>query len=291
MTDMILDTLAGAVRTATPLLLAGLGGVISERSGVINIALEGHMLAGACGAALGTALTGSVAAGLLIGVLAALLTAALHAAACVKWRAEPIVAGIAICLLADAGTQATVRAVTGAKGASPPLQGLVPPLILGFSPFTWLAFAGVPVLAWWLRATRGGLRLRACGEAPGVVDAGGVRVTHVRAGALLAAGVLAGLGGCYLAFDAGSFARQMAGGRGYLALALVILGKWRPGGVLLGAALLGLLTAARSTVPAVGALPPQLADLLPYVATLVVLAGFVGKSVAPAALGRPWPED
>ncbi len=287
-----LDLVDATLREATPLLLATLGGVLSERSGVINLGLESYLLAGAFGAAAGTLFTGSLVLGAAIGLAAALVVALLHALVCTRTRADHVVAGVALNLLIDAATIAALVSIYHTKGASPPLgdalmERLAAAKILGHAPITWLALGAVPLVAWTLARTKPGLRLRAVGENPACAESLGVSAVRVRVLAVLAAGLLTGLGGVYLALDVGSFSKHMAGGRGYLALACVVIGKWRPwtaAGAALGFA---LLTALANQLQVVTHVPDEIPRMLPYVVTLVVLSGIVGRARPPAALGEP----
>ena len=286
-TEVALATL----RIATPLLFASMGGVVSERAGVVNLALESYLLAGAFGTAAGALVTGSALAGIGCGVAAAVVVALIHGVVCTRTRADHVVAGVALNLLVDAATIATLASIYHRKGSTPAFAhdvqaAIVSSQILGLSPLTWIALLLVPAVWWALRATKAGLRLRAVGENPECAESLGVNAARVRLTAVLVAGALTGLGGAYLALEVAGFTKHMSGGRGYLALAAVVIGKWRPGGVA-GAAFLfaGLTAVADMLQPKLG-VPEQIPQMLPYVATLVVLSGIVGRARAPAALGR-----
>jgi len=287
-----LDLVDATLRESTPLLLATLGGVTSERSGVVNLGLEAYLLAGAFGAAAGALLSGSLLLGAALGVAAALVVALLHALICTRTRADHVVTGVALNLLIDAATIAALVGIWRTKGASPPfgdalMERLEDAEIGGHGLLTWLALAAVPAVAWALVRTKPGLRLRAVGENPACAESLGVSALRVRVAAVLCAGLLTGLGGVYLAYDVGSFSKHMAGGRGYLALACVVIGKWRPwtaAGAALGFA---FLTALANRMQVTFHVPDEIPRMLPYAVTLVVLSGVVGRARPPAALGEP----
>jgi simple sugar transport system permease protein len=288
----VIDLVDATLRESTPLLLATLGGVMSERSGVINLGLEAYLLAGAFGAAAGTLVSGSLLFGAAVGIVAALAIALLHALICTRTRADHVVAGVALNLLVDAATIAALVSLYRTKGASPPfadelLERLEGSELLGHAPATWIALAAVPLVAWTLVRTKAGLRLRAVGENPACAESLGVSARRVRVLAVLAAGLLTGLGGVYLAFDVGSFSKHMAGGRGYLALACVVIGKWRPGTAAAAALGFALLTALANQLQVSFHVPDEIPRMFPYVVTLVVLSGIVGRARPPAALGEP----
>jgi simple sugar transport system permease protein len=281
-----------SLRIVTPLLFAAMGGVLSERAGVVNLALESYLLAGAFGTAAGTLATGSVAAGVVCGVGAAVLVALVHGLVCTRSRADHVVSGVAMNLLVDAATIATLVSIYHTKGSTPAFAAdaqadVLSMKLLGLSPLTWLAVALVPGIWWFLRATKPGLRLRAVGENPECAESLGVDAARVRLAAVLAAGAVTGLGGVYLALDVACFTKHMASGRGYLALAAVVIGKWRAGWVGAAALLFAALTATADFLQPRLDVPEQLPQMLPYVATLIVLSGIVGRAKAPAALGRP----
>lgn len=295
------EFLAAAVRTGTPLALAALGETVVERAGVINIGLEGIVLAGAFGGLL--AAGSGLVAGFSGAVVAGVLVAALFALFAVSMRADQIITGIAVNLLVVGLTGALYRAIYGATGAAltVPTTGTLPiPLLsriplLGRALFdqappTYVAYCVAPLLAWWLYRTRSGLALRAVGERPDAARAAGVAPANVRWLAILLGGVLGGIGGGMLVLSqAGTFAEGMSAGRGFIAIAIVALGRWHPLGVLAAALLFGAASALQFLFQAMGwALPYQLFLALPYVLTLLALAGLAGRrAVAPAALGQP----
>jgi general nucleoside transport system permease protein len=276
---------ASAVRLATPLLLAALGGLLSERSGMINIALEGLMLAGAFTAAAVTYFVGSPWLGLLAAVAAGAAVAAVHAVATIRYGADQVVSGIAV-NIAFLGLPALLcGALFDSTGATPqlPRSELLPRAPIA------LAFLLVPAAAYVLDRTRFGLRLRACGESPEAADAAGVRVGRLRYLAVVLSGALAGIGGAYLSIGQSSlFSRNMTAGRGYIALAALILGRWRPVPTMLACLLFGAAEALSIQMQGVVAIPVQLIQIVPHVLTLVALAGLIGRARPPQALGRPY---
>ena len=292
--------LAAAVRVATPLLFAATGETVSERSGVINLGIEGTMLAGALAAAMGAAAWGAWA-GMGCAVLAGMLLAAAFALIAIGARADQIITGTAITLAALGLTGMIYRKAFGAGGAGLTLPTLAPIPIPGLAEIpvigpglfnqpapTYLAFAALPVVWWVLFRTRLGLQLRATGEAAAMARAAGVRTGLIRAGATIVGGGFAGLGGATLVLaQVGTFAEGMTAGRGYLAIAIVVLGRWHPGGVAAASLLFGGATALQFLFQALGVKAPyQLFLMLPYVLTLLALAGAVGRVRAPGDLGR-----
>jgi simple sugar transport system permease protein len=281
------------IRTATPLLLAALGGLYSERAGVINIALEGLMLAGAFTAAAVTHYAGSPWAGLLAGIGAGVAVAAIHAVACIRFNADQVVSGTAINILMTGVPAMLSGALFLSSGSTPqiPKDELIPwtPVVLA------LLLVGV---TWYvLYRTPFGLRLRAVGENPEAADAAGVNVNGVRYSAVLLSGALAAIGGAYLSIGQSSlFTRNMTSGRGFIALAALIFGKWRPVQTMLACLLFGFTEAISIQMQGVfkpwgEEIPVQFISIVPYVLTIVVLAGFIGLSRAPRALGIPYQKE
>ncbi len=295
METLLLDLPVATLLAATPLLLAALGGLCSERGGVVNIALEGLILAGAFAGATFTLATGSPGVGLAAGVLTGALLGLFHGVVCIHLRADHVISGLAVNLLADAATILLLKEIWGTKGGSPQLGtgtlGGIGPL----PSLTWVAFLLLPLVWWLVYRTRWGLRLRACGESPEAADAVGIPVHRYRLSGVVLSGVLAGLAGVYLAMSAGSFTKHMAAGRGYIALAALVFGRWRPGPVAAGCLLFALGQGLQDTFELRVAIPPQLTAMVPYALTLLVLAagpllrrGRPETSAPPAALGRPW---
>jgi general nucleoside transport system permease protein len=292
--------LAASVRVATPLLLAATGETVAERSGVINLGIEGIMLAGALAAALGATLGGPWA-GLGAAILAGMLLAAVFAGIAIGARADQIITGTAITLAAIGITGTVYRQAYGAAGAGLSIPTLLPIEIPGLSRIpilgpalfhqpapTYFAVAALPLVWWVLFRTRLGLQLRATGEGAAMARAAGVRTSAIRIGATIVGGGFAGLGGATLVLaQVGTFAERMTAGRGYLAIAIVVLGRWHPAGVAAAALLFGLATALQFLFQALGLRAPyQLFLMLPYLLTLLALAGVVGRVRAPADLGR-----
>ena len=285
--------LLSAMRLATPLLLAALGGLFSERAGVINIALEGLMLAGAFTAAAVTWYAGSPWVGLVSAVLAGAAIAGVHAVACIRYRADQVVAGTAINILMLGVPALLSGAFFLSSGSTPqlPKEQLIPwtPIII--------AVALVPLTYYVLYYTPFGLRLRAVGENPEAADAAGVSVKLMRYAAVLLSGALAGVGGAYLSIGQSSlFTRNMSAGRGFIALAALIFGKWRPVQTMLACLLFGFTEAVAIQLQGVRLfggeeIPNQFIQIIPYVLTIVVLAGFIGTSRAPRALGIPYQKE
>jgi ABC-type uncharacterized transport system permease subunit len=291
------------VRLSTPLILAALGGLFSERSGVINIALEGMMLAGAFTAAAVTYAVGSQGpewagvspfVGLVAGMLAGMLIAAIHAVACIRYKADQVVTGTALNILMIGMPAFLSGAFFLSSGSTPQLskEQLIP-----WTPIL-IAFAMVPISWYVLYKTPFGLRLRSVGENPEAADAAGVRVARMRYAGVLLSGVLAGIGGAYLSIGQSSlFTRNMTSGRGFIALAALIFGKWRPMQTLLACLLFGLtegITIQMQGVvklPSGDDIPVQFIQMVPYLLTIIVLAGFIGSSRPPRSLGIPYEKE
>jgi len=293
--------LEATVRTATPLALAALGEVVVERAGILNIGLEGVVLAGAFGALVG-ATNGGIIGGYAAAIGSGVALALLFALFAVAFRADQIITGTAITLLALGLTGTLYRALYGAAGAALsiptsrrvaiPWLSSLPEVGLGFfyQPIvTYVVYALVPAISWWMFRTHGGLALRAIGEAPSAAAAAGIRVARARWGAIAFGGATGGLaGGTLVLAQAGTFAEGMSAGRGFIAIAIVVVGRWKPVGVALAALLFGAASALQFLLQALGlALPYQLFLGLPYVLTLAVLAGVAGRVRAPAALAKP----
>jgi simple sugar transport system permease protein len=294
--DSILTFLAillpATIRGATPLILAALGGMFSERAGVINIALEGMMLAGAFTAAAVTFKMANPWLGLLAGMGAGLALALVYALACIRFRADQVVAGVAINILMIGVPALLSGALFFSSGSTPNIdKSLQMPQFPIF-----LAFALV-ALGWYvLFKTPFGLRLRAVGENPAAADAAGVSVSRLRYAGVLLSGVLAAIGGMYLSVGQSSlFTRNMTAGRGFIALAALIFGKWRPVQTMLACLLFGFTDALSIVLQGakIGGqeIPVQFIHIIPYVVTIIALAGFIGHSRAPKALGQPYVKE
>jgi general nucleoside transport system permease protein len=292
---------AAMLRYATPLIFASLGGLFCERSGVINIALEGMLLTGAFFAVLGADMTGSWFLGVLIGMAAGGLLALIHAVFAVSLRADQIVSGTALNFLAFGITTYLYLNRYGAEGTPtdlPQVPDVNLPLIEDI-PFFGDVFGQVNLLIWiglalvlvtWVVVFRtpSGLRLRSAGENPLAAETAGLSVVRTRYLAVITSGMLAGAGGAYLSIGfVHSFSQNMTVGKGFIALAALIFGRWRPGGALMAALLFGFSTALAQRLPVFSPSAATLFQALPYVLTLIAVAGVVGRSIPPAAIGRP----
>ncbi|MEM7069402.1 MAG: ABC transporter permease [Pseudomonadota bacterium] len=316
----LLLTLDATLRLATPLILCAMAGMFSERSGIIDISLEGKMLMGAFVAAAVAATSGSAWLGVFSAILACLFLSAVHGFACITHRGNQVVSGLAINILAS-GFTATVGIALFKQGGQTPLLSsserfgpiewwlvdlinnvpilgtIYRELISGHNALVYLAFLLVPVCAFVFYKTRFGLRIRAVGEVPEAVDSAGISVVWLRYRAVLIAGVLCGIAGAYLSTGQGAgFVREMSAGKGYIALAAVIFGKWRPYPAFFACLLFGFLEAASSRLqgvdlPLIGEAPTQLMLALPYIMTVLLLAGFIGKASPPAAIGVPYVKE
>ena len=283
--------LVQTIRIAIPYLFAAAGGVVAERAGIVSLTLEGFMLTGAFSAALGSFYSGSPLVGILCGIAGGLLFGMLHAVASIRFRADQIVVGIAINILAVGMTRFFLELAFDSSSNSPRVPGFAlaegTGLFSSFgNPVLWLGLLAIPAVAWVVSRTAFGLRVRAVGEHPEAAATVGVPVARVRYAAVALSGMLAALGGVYLAFEQHQFTDQMTAGRGFIALAAVIFGRWDP----LRAGIACLLFAAAETLQiqlqGVQAIPSQFVEMIPYVLTIVALAGVVGRSVPPAALGK-----
>ncbi len=312
--------LASTLRLATPLILCALAGLFSERSGVVDIGLEGKMLFAAFAAGAVGAVTGSTSLALLAAMGVAVLLSWMHGLACVSYRGDQVVSGVAINIIAAGLTVVLGIAWFAQGGQTPPvathvrIQPLFPDAgtWLSFIPYlgrvlgegflthsalVYFAYALVPASWWLLFRTRFGLRLRAVGENPQMVDAAGVSVMRLRYTALTLNGMLCGLAGSYLVLaQSANFSANMTAGRGFMALAALIFGRWNPFGALWACLLFGFLDASAIrmqgvTLAVVGEVPVQFIQALPYVLTVVLLAGFIGKAVAPKASGKPYVKE
>lgn len=318
--SILVSVLAGTLRLATPLILVALAGMFSERAGVIDIGLEGKMLMAAFAAAAAAAESGSAWVGLGLGVVAALAVSLVHGVACITERGNQVVSGMALNILAS-GLTATVALSWYRMGGQTPslpdaarfrpialpysdvvagvpiLGPIWTGLISGHNLLVYAAIAAVPLSAFVLYRSRFGLRLRAVGENPHAVDTAGISVAALRYQALLVNGLLCGMAGAYLSIaQSASFVREMTAGKGYLALAAMIFGKWRPGPTLFACLLFAFADALHARLqgvdlPYVGVLPVQLIQAIPYILTVLLLAGFVGRAIAPKAIGVPYSKE
>ncbi len=318
--DAFIVVFASGIRLGTPLILACLAGLWSERSGVVDIGLEGKMLVGAFASAAGATFTGSVWVGLLAGVVATVAVSLVHGYASIDQRANQIVSGTAINMVAAGLTALIGNAIWSQGGRTPQLPssaefgaitlplanaiGSIPilgpvyqHLISGHDLVTYIAFLLVPLTYWALYSTRFGLRLRAVGENPAAVDTAGISVRGLRYGAVVICGVLVGLAGVYLVLSqAAYFQPNMSAGKGFIALAALVFAKWRPWPALATCLLFGFLDALAIRLqgvelPVIGSVPVQAIEALPYVLTVVLLAGFIGKAIPPKASGIPYVKE
>ncbi len=322
------DLFAAAVRLATPIALAAMGAAICERSGVVNIAMEGLMLVGAFGGLVGALLTGNIYVGFVAALLASLLFAALHAFASINLRSDQVVSGTAINILALGLTGFLIEMIFGRPGnvglndsvlaaevlgrplktvtsvqpvfhfpaGGPGVLGTIwtwiNTILFSYTPIVYMGIAAAFFLTWALFKTRWGLRLRSLGEHPRAADTVGIDVIRGRWVAVLMSGLMAGLAGANLSLEqVGGFSDSMTNGRGFIALAANIFGRWIPGGGYLASLLFGFAEALQLKLQIFSdriQIPPQFFLMLPYILTVIVLAGAVGKALAPAALGKPY---
>ncbi len=282
------DFLGQTLRIAVPYLFAAAGGVIAERAGVVSLALEGFMLSGAFAAALASYYSGSVVVGILAGLTAGLLFGLLHGVASVRFRADQVVVGIAINLLVAGITRFFLQLAFDSSSNSPRIPGLSGAAGGLGNPLLWLAVVCVLATGWLMRSTVLGLRIRAVGEHPQATVSAGLSVATLRYIAVGISGVLASLGGVYLALDQHQFTDNMTAGRGFIALAAVIFGRWEPVRAAIACLLFAALETLQIQLQGTAVLPTQFIQMIPYVITLIALAGLVGRAQPPAALGRPF---
>ena len=316
----LLSTLDATLRVSTPLILCAMAGLFSERSGIIDISLEGKMLSAAFAAGALAAVTGSAWAALSGAIVVSVLLSLLHGFACITNRGDQVVSGLAINVLASGLTIVLGIAWFSQGGQTPALSSesrfmpiefswadavsgipyigeFLKTVINGHNLLVYVALLAVPVTWWIVYKTRFGLRLRAVGENPLAVDTAGISVSWLRYKAVMIAGALCGIAGTYLAIaQNAAFAREMTAGQGYIALAAMIFGKWRPVSALLACLMFGFLDAVSIRLqgvelPVVGEVPVQFIQALPYILTVVLLAGFIGKAVAPKAIGVPFAKE
>jgi general nucleoside transport system permease protein len=318
--DIIVQLLDATIRVSVPLLLACLAGLYSERAGVFDIGLEGKMLAGAFAGASAAAVTGSAWVGLLAAVAISVFLALVHGFASITHRGNQIVSGVAINFIAAGSTIILGQAWFRQGGRTPALGGnarfsaielpgaealrgvpvigtLYSELLSGHSLLVYVAFLMVPFTWWVLFRTRFGLRLRAVGENPAAVDTAGISVAWLRYRAVICTGILTGLAGTYLAVSQNAgFVKDMTAGKGYIALAALIFAKWKPVPAMFACLLFGFLDAIAIrlqgvVVPGFGEVPVEAIQAMPYILTVVLLAGFVGRAMAPHALGQPYVKE
>jgi simple sugar transport system permease protein len=282
----VIDFLLQGLRISAPYVLAALGGVVGERAGVIQLGLEGMLLGGAFAATVGAEHAG-VLGGIAAGALGGIAFAGVYAFAALRARADQVIAGVALNLLAIGLTRYLLKLIYHSASNSPRVVGFDTSVETGvFLGATVLAAAALQV---WMQRTPGGLRLRAVGEHPEAADSLGVDVLRLRAAAVLTTGLFAGLGGAWLALDNHGFVDRMSGGRGYIAVAAVIFGRWSPIGAAAACLFFGFADALSLRLQTAQAFPRELTQILPYALTIIAVAGLVGRSRAPRALGVRWP--
>jgi len=315
-----LDVLNSTIRLSTPLLLAALAGLYSERAGVFDISLEGKMLGGAFAAGAAAFVFNSAWIGLLAGISLSVMLALLHGYACITARGNQIVSGVAINFIVAGVAILLGQSWFGLGGRTPQLSGperfreitlpgaealadvpiigwLYSGILSGQAILVYIAFLAVPFTWWVLFRTRFGLRMRAVGENPAAVDTAGISVTWARYRAVMICGVLCGIAGTYLALGlSAGFVKDMTAGKGFIALAALIFAKWKPVNVMFAALLFGYLEAVGirmqgKSMPFIGEVPVTAIQALPYVLTVVLLAGFIGKAIPPKAGGIPYVKE
>lgn len=320
MIDFLYQTLLAfdaTFRLATPLILCSMAGIFAERSGIVDISLEGKLLMGAFAAATVTAITGNPWLGLFAAMAASVCMSLIHGFACITHRGDQVVSGLAINIIAS-GLTIIIGIALFKKGGTTPLLSseqrfratewfgvetldnvpvlgeIYRQLISGHSVFVYIALLAVPLSVFILYKSRFGLRLRAVGEMPEAVDSAGVSVAWLRYRALIVGGLFCGVAGAYLSISHGAnFVREMSAGKGYIALAAVIFGNWRPVRTLFACLLFGFLDASTTRLqgvdlPFIGEIPIQLMLAIPYIVTVLLLAGFIGRPTPPAAIGVPY---
>ena len=313
-------TIDATLRVATPLILCAMAGIFSERSGIIDISLEGKMLMSAFAAASVTAVTGQPWLALLVAIGVSVFLSLIHGFACITHRGNQVVSGLAINILASGLTVTLGIAFFAQGGQTPFLKGdqrfspitlpfadairdipflgpIYAEVISGHNIIVWIALLAVVVTSLVMMRTRFGLRLRAVGEKPEAVDTAGISVVLMRYQAVIIAGVLCGIAGAYLSIAHGAgFVREMTAGKGYIALAAMIFGNWRPLQALYACLMFGFLDAVAARVqglelPLIGEVSSDLILALPYVLTVIFLAGFIGRATPPAAIGAPYVKE
>jgi general nucleoside transport system permease protein len=318
--DIVVLTIESTIRLSVPLLLAALAGLFSERSGIFDIGLEGKMLGAAFAGGAAAAVFSSALMGLLAALVVSVALSLVHGYASITQRGNQIVSGVAINFIAMGTTVILGQAWFAQGGRTPALSGdarfttidlpfaealagvpvigtIYSDILSGHFWLTYFAFAMVPFAWWVLYRTRFGLRLRAVGENPGAVDTAGISVTWLRYRAVICCGILCGFAGAYLsmALTAG-FVKNMTAGKGYIALAALIFAKWRPVPIMYACLLFGFLDAMGirmqgQPLPIIGPVPVQFIQALPYILTVILLAGFIGKAEPPKAGGVPYVKE
>ncbi len=286
--SIIISLILATIRQAAPILITAIGGMFSEVTGVVNIGLEGMMLMGAFTAAVVSYFTGSPYVGILGGMLAGGLMALLHGVLSIKYKGDQTVSGVAINLFASGFTVFMLRVLFNQSGNTPTVAKA--PAIGGMSIIVILIYALAIWAHYFLYRTVTGLRMRSVGEHPLAADTVGIDVYKIRYFGVVMSGLFAGLGGAYLSIGALSqFTKEMSAGRGFIAIAALVFGKWKPKGIIFASLLFGFADAIQTLIQQyVSFIPPQFIQMLPYILTIGALAGVVGKAVAPAASGKPY---
>jgi len=286
--SIFISLILATIRQAAPILITAIGGMFSELTGVVNIGLEGMMLMGAFSAAVVSYYTGNPYLGIFGGMIAGGIMAFLHGILSIKYKGNQVVSGVAINLFASGFTVFMLRVLFNQSGNTPTVPKTQ--TFLGMSVIVFIIYVIAIASHWFIYKTVWGLRMRAVGEHPLAADTVGINVLKVRYFGVIMSGLLAGLGGAYLSIGALSqFTKEMSAGRGFIALAALVFGKWTPGGVLGASLLFGFADAGQTLIQQyVTGVPPQFIQMLPYILTLLALAGVVGKAVAPASSGKPY---
>ena len=288
----LMDFLSQTLRIAIPFLLAAGGGVLSERAGLIGLTLEGYMLAGAFSAAAASFATGSPWIGILAAVAGGAVLALLYGVSAIRFKADQVVVGIAINLLAVGLTRFLLRLFFDSSSNSPRVPGFEVKgsgtgfVALASNPLVWIGIIALPAIGWLLYRTAFGLRIRAVGEHPAAAASVGVNVNRIRYLAVALSGMVAGLGGAYLALDQHQFTDQMTAGRGFIALAATIFGRWDPKKAGLACLLFAAAETLQIRLQGSHTIPSQFIEMIPYLLTIIALAGLVGRATPPAALGK-----
>lgn len=291
MVSILISLIMATLRQAAPIMITAIGGMFSEVSGVVNIGLEGIMLLSAFFSAVTSYYTGSWALGILGGIVSGGIFALIHALISIKYKGNQVVSGVAINLFASGFTVFMLRVMFNQSSNTPVVTGA--PSIGGVSIIIYLIYIVVAVSGIFLYKTVTGLRMRAVGEYPLAADTVGIDVYKIRYLGVILSGMLAGLGGAYLSLGAlAQFTKEMSAGRGFMALAALVFGKWKPKGVIMASLLFGFAEAVQVLMQQYfSEIPPQFIQMLPYILTLLALAGIVGKAIAPSALGKPYDKN
>ncbi len=291
MISIIISLLMATLRQAAPIMITAIGGMFSEVSGVVNIGLEGMMLMGAFFTAITSYYTGSWILGLLGGIIGGGFIAFIHALISIRYKGNQVVSGVAINLFASGFTVFMLRVLFQQSSNTPIVPGA--PRILGVSIVVYIIYIIVILAGLFMYKTVTGLRMRAVGEYPLAADTVGIDVYKIRYIGVILSGMLAGLGGAYLSIGALSqFTKEMSAGRGFIALAALVFGKWKPKGVIFASLLFGFADAVQVLIQQYFTfIPPQFIQMTPYVLTLLALAGVVGKAVAPSSAGKPYDKN